>query len=90
MRLHLDPSALRPTDTGQTSATSNSADRSRQFDAGSSLYDSVSVSSTSRLLARSATDRASRIQTLTAAVRSGRYDVPDSKIGGAIVSEALS
>jgi anti-sigma28 factor (negative regulator of flagellin synthesis) len=91
MRLQLD-TYLPGLNGSEGAAAAGSAVRSagagRTQASGS--VDTASISTTSSLLSQLSTERAARIQQLTAAVRNGSYDVPSSTISHAIVQEAFS
>jgi anti-sigma28 factor (negative regulator of flagellin synthesis) len=52
--------------------------------------DQAELSGLSKAIQSFQTDRAARIDKLTALVRSGKYDVSPAKVSSAIVGEALS
>jgi anti-sigma28 factor (negative regulator of flagellin synthesis) len=91
MRLHLDSAIPRPADTGQSNAVAGSGSPGGvrgQGSAGST--DSVAISGPSAALGLLASQRAARIEQLSAAIRSGAYQIPSSAIGSAIVAQAVS
>jgi hypothetical protein len=92
MRLQLDSTLSgagisRPGEAGQTGAAGG-ADSTR-IKGGSFATDSIQISGTSSALSRLTTDRAARIQQLTALVQNGSYQVPSSRVGRAIVEDAV-
>jgi anti-sigma28 factor (negative regulator of flagellin synthesis) len=95
MRLHLDPATTQPADTGQaasvsnatsTAASASSAGIRGQSSSGSG--DSIAISGPSAALNQFSTQRAARLQSLSAAVGNGSYQVPSAAISGAIVAHA--
>jgi anti-sigma28 factor (negative regulator of flagellin synthesis) len=97
MRLHLDPATTQPADTGQapsiangsaTAASASSASIRGQSSSGSG--DSIAISGPSAALSQLSSQRAARLESLSAAVGNGSYQVPSSAIGGAIVAHAGS
>lgn len=93
MRLHLDNNAALG-GAGQAGGPSGaqplSSGNSRSEGLGSGVRDSVSLSGPSAALGRLASDRAARVQQLTAAVQSGSYNVSSSAISSAIVGHAAA
>jgi anti-sigma28 factor (negative regulator of flagellin synthesis) len=95
MRLQLDP-ALTGTgitgavEAGQTVPAGGSGSDSRRISGDSAGTDSIQISGPSSALNRLSTDRAARIQQLTAQVQSGSYNVSGSEISRAIVGHAVS
>lgn len=91
MRLQLD-SAVTQTDIRTNEApsvpTGGSGYDSRRI--GNTSADSIRISGPSSALASLASDRAARIQQLTAQVQSGTYNVSASKISQAIVGHATT
>jgi anti-sigma28 factor (negative regulator of flagellin synthesis) len=91
MRLHLDSAVPKTVESGQTNSISGSASNSGVRGAGSSASkDSVAVSGLSSALNASSGERAARIQSLSAAVANGSYQVSSSAISSAIVGHAIS
>jgi len=94
MRLQLD-SALTGTgitrsgETSQTVAANGGAVDSRRS-GDSAGTDSIQISGASSALNNLATDRAARVQQLTALVQGGSYQVPSSQVGQAMVEDAVS
>ncbi|MGD1070108.1 MAG: flagellar biosynthesis anti-sigma factor FlgM [Bryobacteraceae bacterium] len=90
MRLHLDPATTRPVDTGQATAIAGAAPASTavrgQGNSGSG--DSIAISGPSAALSQISSQRAARLESLSAAVGNGTYQVSSSAIGGAIVAHA--
>ncbi|HZL57376.1 MAG TPA: hypothetical protein VFC21_09855 [Bryobacteraceae bacterium] len=92
MRLHLDSGLTGSSDAARTSqlgspATSVSAGGASRV---SGSPDSVAISGPSSALNRLTADRDSRIEQLSAAVRSGSYRIPSAALSSAIVSSAVS
>jgi hypothetical protein len=93
MRLQLDSSLTGPSRTGesgQTAPAGGSASASRIGSGGAGAQDSISLSGVSGVLNRASTDRAGRLQQLTALVQSGEYRVSSASVSGAIVEQGLS
>jgi anti-sigma28 factor (negative regulator of flagellin synthesis) len=94
MRLQLD-SALtgagiaRSGETGQTAPTGGGAADSRRI-GDSTGVDSIQISGPSSALSNLSAERTARVQQLTALVQGGSYQVPSSRVGRAIVDNALS
>ena len=94
MRLHLDSSV---TGTGVSRSNeaapaqpSGSGYDSGRIGGGSAGGDSIRISGASNALASLASDRAARIQQLTAQVQAGTYDVPSPLISRAVVSQTAA
>ena len=95
MRLQLDSAVTgtgitRSGETGQTAPVGGPGAGSGRIQSESSGADSIQISGPSTGLNRSFTDRAARIQQLTAVVQGGNYQVSGTKVGRAIVDDALS
>ena len=95
MRLHLDPATTQPADTGQAASIAGaSAAAASASSAGirgqSNSGDSIAISGPSTALSQLASQRAARLESLSAAVGSGSYQVSSSAISGAIVANAGS
>jgi anti-sigma28 factor (negative regulator of flagellin synthesis) len=91
MRLQLDSAIARPADTGQSNpigGSGSSAGVRGPDNSGSS--DSIAISGPSAALSQLSSQRAARIEQLSAAVGSGAYFVSSSAIGSAIVAQAVS
>lgn len=89
MRLQLDSSIGAAADLHQvsdTGAASSSRSSASGVQPGS---DRTSISGAASLLAASASNRATRIEQLSAAVQAGTYQPSSSAISHAIVSQAL-
>jgi hypothetical protein len=95
MRLQLD-AALTGTGitgagaTGQTVPAGGSGSDSRRIDGDSPGADSIQISGPSSARNRLSTDRAARIEQLTAQVGNGSYNVPAAEVGQVIVGHAVS
>lgn len=96
MRLQLDP-ALTGTgitgagETGQTVPPgAGSGFDSRGIGGDSAGADSIQISGPSSALNLLSSDRAARLQQLTALVQTGSYNVAGSKVSQAIVGHAVS
>jgi hypothetical protein len=95
MRLQLD-SALTGTgitrsgETGQTAPIGASGTDSRRIGSDSSGGDSIQISGPSSALNRLSTDRAARLEQLTALVQGGSYQVSSTGVGRSIVEDAVS
>src|SRR5580698_3026483 len=95
MRLQLD-AALPGTgitgsgETGQTVPAGGTGSDSRRIGADFAGADSIQISGPSSALNRLSTDRAARVQQLTAQVETGAYNVPASEVSQAIVGHAVS
>jgi anti-sigma28 factor (negative regulator of flagellin synthesis) len=95
MRLQLD-AAVTGTgitgagETGQTVSAGGSGSDSRRIGGDAGGTDSIQISGASSALNRLSTDRAARIQQLTAQVETGSYNVPASEVSQAIVGHAVS
>jgi flagellar biosynthesis anti-sigma factor FlgM len=91
MRLQLDSSTTRSGDTSQTAAASGFASGVNKGLAGlPGSSDSIQISSASSALNRIASDRAAKVNQLTAAVQNGSYQVSSSLISRAIVEYGVS
>jgi anti-sigma28 factor (negative regulator of flagellin synthesis) len=91
MRLQLDSTLTGTSDLAATTAAqaaANSAPKFGQDNAGG--QDSSYVSGTSNILMNAGSDRAARIQQLTALVQSGSYQVSSSDISRSMVGDSLS
>jgi hypothetical protein len=95
MRLQLD-AALTGTgitgagETGQTVPAGGSGSDSRRIGGDSSDGDSIQISGPSSALSLLSTDRAARVQQLTAQVQTGSYNVSSPEVSQAIVGYAVS
>lgn len=90
MRLQLDSTQLSSVDNRSTEAVGESSHQSRAaYGRAGGSGDSISLSGASNALNQFATDRAARIQQLTAAVQNGSYRVSSSALSGAIVQNGL-
>ncbi|HEX4274592.1 MAG TPA: flagellar biosynthesis anti-sigma factor FlgM [Bryobacteraceae bacterium] len=94
MRLQLDPAVTgagigRTGETGQSGAVGAGGDSSR-INGRAAGSDSVQISGPSSALNHLASERAARIEQLSALVQGGSYEVSSAKVGGAIVSDAVS
>ena len=89
MRLQFGTNGTAATGIAPASLESTSGTR-KSVAAGSTSQDQISLSSTSSIINRDATNRAGHIQQLTLAVESGTYSVPSQVLGSRIVSAALS
>ena len=91
MRLQLDSSQLSTVDTRAAEAVAESAQASRAASSrGPGTGDSISLSGASNALNQFTTDRAARIQQLTAAVQNGSYKVSSAAVSSAIVENGLA
>jgi anti-sigma28 factor (negative regulator of flagellin synthesis) len=94
MRLQLD-AALTGTgitgagETAQTVPAGGSGSDSRRISGDSSGGDSIQISGPSSALNLLSTDRAARVQQLTAQVQTGSYNVSSPKVSQAIVGYAV-
>jgi anti-sigma28 factor (negative regulator of flagellin synthesis) len=75
--------------TGIAPALESTSGSRQPAAASSTSQDRISLSSTSRIIGRDATNRAGRIGQLTLAVQSGTYSIPSQVLGSRIVSAAL-
>ena len=90
MRLQLD-SSTRPADSTLIApAGSGTFSGGSTEPAGGRSGDSIGISGISLALNQLSTDRTSRIQQLTASVRSGEYGVSSAAVSSAIVAYARS
>jgi len=91
MRLHLDSAVtqtdIRSNEVPPAPAGGSGYDSRRT---GNTSADSIRISGPSSALASLASDRAARIQQLTAQVQGGTYNVSSSLIGQAIVGHAAT
>jgi anti-sigma28 factor (negative regulator of flagellin synthesis) len=78
--------------TGETDQAGSvgAATSSGRFSTRSTSTDNVQISGPSSALNQLATERAARIDQLTAIVQGGSYDVSSAKVGRAVVSDAVS
>ena len=91
MRLHLDSSISGASDPSQVAQTGGASTRGGARAGDSSAgSDSSSVSSLSSSLNELSSQRGARIEQLTAAVRSGQYQVSSAVLSGAIVGQATA
>jgi anti-sigma28 factor (negative regulator of flagellin synthesis) len=88
MRLQFGTNGTAATGIAPTAVESTSGSRKPAV-ASSTSQDQISLSSTSSIINRDATNRAGRIEQLTLAVQSGTYSVPSQALGSRIVSAAL-
>jgi anti-sigma28 factor (negative regulator of flagellin synthesis) len=91
MRLQLDSAIPRPADTGQSASIGSSGSSGGvrgQDNSGSN--DSIQISGPSAALGRLSSQRAERIAQVSAALRSGTYQISGSAIGSAIIAQAIS
>jgi anti-sigma28 factor (negative regulator of flagellin synthesis) len=92
MRLQLD-SAVTGTGVARSNEAAPPQPSGTGYDSrigtGSAGADSIRISGASSALASLATDRAARIQQLTAQVHAGTYNVPSSQISQAIISQTM-
>ena len=90
MRLEVDSATIRPQDTGGVTAAGAYGSHSRAGVSNTGSSDSAQVSGTSQLLNSLSAERSSRIQQLSAAVRSGTYNVSSAAIGKALIGESAA
>jgi anti-sigma28 factor (negative regulator of flagellin synthesis) len=91
MRLQLDSSQLSTVDNRPAEAVTDSGQTSRAaYARGAGSGDSISLSGASNALNQFTTDRAARIQQLTAAVQNGSYKVSSAAVSSAIVQNGLA
>jgi anti-sigma28 factor (negative regulator of flagellin synthesis) len=88
MRLHLDSSISGPADTRASSVTAGGSSSTARSAGGGGSRDSISISGTATALNQIAADRATRIQQISDAVRSGVYQVSSATIASAMVTQA--
>jgi anti-sigma28 factor (negative regulator of flagellin synthesis) len=94
MRLQLDSAVTgagitRSGETAQTAPVGGGTD-SRRVGTDFTGADSIRLSGLSSALSSSSTDRAARVQQLTALVQNGSYQVPSAQVGRAIVNDAVA
>jgi anti-sigma28 factor (negative regulator of flagellin synthesis) len=95
MRIHLDPAtthpvAAPPVDTSQAASIAAASSTAIRGPGNSASGDSIAISGTSAALSQIANQRAARLESLSAAVSSGAYQVSSSAISGAIVAHAAA
>lgn len=92
MRLQLDSTQLSSVENRPADAVAENGQAARAYSAkaGAGAGDSISLSGASSALSQMATERAAKIQQLTAAVRNGSYHVPSAAVSSAIVRNGLS
>lgn len=91
MRLQLDSSQLSTVGNQAAEAVQDSGQAARSASSRSAgAGDTISLSGASNALNQFTTDRAARIQQLTAAVQNGSYRVSSSALSGAIVRNGLA
>lgn len=97
MRLQLDSSVLTQGGSGQLSSAAAAVQPQKEavpagYRSAESIGsgDSIGISGPSTALSRLSTERAARIQQLTAAVRSDTYRVPASALSSSIVTQAFT
>jgi hypothetical protein len=86
--MKIDQQNIASATTAQTAALNPNAGQ-RNTSALASQSDQAELSGLSKAIQSFQTDRAARIDKLTALVRGGKYDVSPAKVSGAIVNEAL-
>jgi anti-sigma28 factor (negative regulator of flagellin synthesis) len=87
--MKIDQQNIAGANSAQTAALNPSTGPRNAAALGSS-GDQAELSGLSRAIQSFQSDRAARVDKLTALVRSGKYDVSSAKVSSAIVSEALS
>lgn len=90
MRLQLDSTQLSSVDNRPAEAVGEAGQSGRGHASAAGAGDSISLSGASSALSQFATDRAARVQRLTAAVQSGSYQVSSAAVSAAIVGNGLS
>jgi len=90
MRLQLDSSQLSTIENRSAEAVSENGQSSRAAYSRAGAGDSISLSGASNALNQFTTDRAAKIQQLTATVQNGSYHVSSSVLSSAIVRNGLA
>jgi anti-sigma28 factor (negative regulator of flagellin synthesis) len=90
MRLQLDSAITRPPDAGQPNSVGGAGSSGVRGHGSPGANDSITISGPSAALGHLSSQRAARIEQLTAAIASGSYQISASAIGSAIVAQAIS